>query len=418
MMPDPRHALNIDDLRDLAKRRLPKGFFEFVDRGTEGEVSLHRNRTAFDPIRFRPRVLVDVQERSLRIELLGKTQAMPVAIAPTGIAGMLWYQGEIELARAAHAAGVPFSLATASITSMEDVAENVPGARLWYQLYMWPERSMSYEMVQRADRAGYEALIVTLDTVMTPNREYNTRNGYATPLRFTPRNIVDVGTHPGWLLGTLTRYLMNGGMPHFQNFPEGLRRKITQGEVKRASLKNQSLTWDDLKALRDKWPRKLIVKGILRGDDAARAVECGADALVVSNHGGRNLDGTPAPIQVLPEVLAAVGGRAPVMIDGGFRRGTDVVKALALGASAVLLGRGTLYGTAAAGQRGAARALQIYRDEIDRTMGFLGCPTIADLTPDCLLDAPDHHAPVAADRAPGSSIDIGPSACHRMAETG
>ncbi|MGE0802849.1 MAG: alpha-hydroxy acid oxidase, partial [Lautropia sp.] len=306
-----------------------------------------------------------------------------VCITPTGIAGLLWHEGEIALAKAAAKAGIPFSLATTSVTPMEEVAEKA-GGRLWYQLYMWPERRMSYEMVLRAEKAGFEALILTLDTVVTPNREYNRRNGYTSPFKFTPRNVSDVCMHPRWLFRTLMPYLMSGGMPQFQNYPAELVRKITEGAVDKKDLKNESLTWDDLKALRDMWPRILIAKGILRPDDADRAVECGADAILVSNHGGRNLDSTMAPIDALPEIVAAIRGRVPVLVDSGFRRGSDVVKALALGASAVALGRGTLYGTAAAGQPGAERALAIFKEEISRVMAFVGSPRIADLNRDLL----------------------------------
>jgi isopentenyl diphosphate isomerase/L-lactate dehydrogenase-like FMN-dependent dehydrogenase len=395
-------AYNIADLREMARRRLPKSFFEFVDRGTEDEVGLRHNLAALAAIKFRPQVLVDVANRDLSIELFGQRQKLPFAISPTGIAGLLWHGGEVALARAAAAAGVPFSLATTSITSMEDVAAQA-GGRLWYQLYMWPERKMSYEMVDRARAANFEALILTVDTVVSPNREYNQRNGYTAPFRFTPKNVADVALHPRWMFGTLARYMMNGGMPQFENYPEELRRKITSRQVDRRTLTNQSLTWDDLRDLRRMWPRKLIVKGILRADDAVRAVNCGADAVQISNHGGRNLDSAVAPIDVLPEILDAVGHRATVLVDSGYRRGSDIVKALALGAHAVMIGRGTLFGTAVAGQPGAARALAIYREEIDRTMAFLGCRTIADITPDILQLPPRPYA--VAERAIASSFE-------------
>jgi isopentenyl diphosphate isomerase/L-lactate dehydrogenase-like FMN-dependent dehydrogenase len=383
-------AYNIHDLREMARRRLPKSFFEFVDRGTEDEVALANNRAAFDRIKLRPRVLVDVAGRDLGIDLFGERQKLPFVISPTGIAGLLWHNGEIELARAAAAAGIVFSLATTSITAMETVAEQA-GGRLWYQLYMWPDRSLSYQMVERAKNAGFEALILTVDTVVSPNREYNQRNGYAAPFRFTARNVTDVALHPRWLFGTLLKYVREGGMPELANYPEELRRKITARQIDRRTLTNQSMTWEDLRELRRMWPRRLIVKGILRADDAVRAVECGADAVLVSNHGGRNLDSTMAPIEVLPEILDAVGHRTTVMVDSGFRRGTDIAKALALGAHCVTVGRGTLYGTAAAGQAGAARAIQIYAEELDRTMAYLGCRSVAELSDDLLQMLPGSY---------------------------
>jgi isopentenyl diphosphate isomerase/L-lactate dehydrogenase-like FMN-dependent dehydrogenase len=395
-------AYNIADLREMARRRLPKSFFEFVDRGTEDEIALSHNVAALAAIKFRPQVLVDVADRDLGIELFGQRQKLPFAVSPTGIAGLLWHGGEVALARAAAAAGVPFSLATTSITSMEDVAAQA-GGRLWYQLYMWPERKMSYEMVDRARAANFEALILTVDTVVSPNREYNQRNGYTAPFRFTPKNVRDVAMHPRWMLGTLARYMMNGGMPQFENYPEELRRKITSRQIDRRTLTNQSLTWDDLRELRRMWPRNLIVKGILRADDAVRAVNCGADAVQVSNHGGRNLDSAVAPIDVLPEIVDAVGHRATVLVDSGYRRGSDIVKALALGAHAVMIGRGTLFGTAAAGQEGAARALSIYREEIDRTMAFLGCRSIAEITPD-ILQLPPRARTIAERAAPFARV--------------
>ena len=384
-MRDPTSgAYNIHDLRELARRRLPKSFFEFIDRGTEDEVALANNEAALQAIKLRPHVLVDVAHRSMEIELFGQRQTLPIVISPTGIAGLLWHGGEIALARAAAAAGIPFSLATTSITPLETVAEQA-GGRLWYQLYMWPDSSLSYQMVERARAANFEALIVTADTVVSPNREYNQRNGYAAPFRFTAQSVADVMMHPRWLFGTLARYMLEGGMPQLANYPEDLRRRITSRQIDRRTLTNQSFDWEGLTALRRMWPRRLIVKGILRADDAVRAVECGADAVQVSNHGGRNLDSTMAPIEVLPEIVDAVGHRTTVIIDSGFRRGSDIAKALALGAHCVAIGRGTLYGTAAAGQPGAARAIRIFAEELDRVMAYLGCNSVAELTPDLLM---------------------------------
>ncbi len=377
-------AYNIEDLRTIAQRRVPKGVFEFCDRGSEDEVALRNNREAFSRIKLLPRALVDVSRRSQAVTLFGKEQKMPLAIAPTGTAGLMWYEGELELAAAAAKAGIPFTLATGSMTAMEKIVKQA-GGQLWFQLYMWPDRSMSHKLVERARVAGYEALVVTVDGVMSGNREYNLRNGFTIPFTYTRRNVVDVMMHPRWMFSVLARYMLTTGMPRYANYPTELKNKITAAPMGKAMMRNDSLTWDDLRVLRDIWPHKLIVKGVLHPQDAIQAVECGADAVIVSNHGGRNFDSTPAPIDMLAAVVDAVGKRTVVMVDSGFRRGTDVVKALALGAQTVLIGRPTLYGTAAGGEAGAARAIAIYREEIDRTLAQVGCTSIAQLNRDCLV---------------------------------
>src|SRR5918993_624898 len=397
IFPNVDEAQNIFDLRDMARRRLPRWLFEFVDRGTEDEVALRNNREAFERIRLRPRMLVDVSGRKLDSTLYGKEHKMPIGIAPTGAAGMMWYQGELELARAAKAAGIPFSLSTGSITSMEQVAAEV-GGTLWMQLYMWADRRLSHQVVKRAAAAGFEALLVTVDGVVAGNREYNKRNGFSVPFKYNSRNTLDVLSHPRWMLGVLGRYIANGGMPTRVNFPEEMRQKITTAYGGTKETRSDSLSWDDLKALRDIWPGKLLVKGLLHPDDASRSLEYGADGIIVSNHGGRNCDVAPAPIEVLPDIVKAVGDRTTILFDSGVRRGSDVVKALALGAKMVLIGRSTLYGTAAAGEAGAARALDIYRGEISRAMAQICCNSVAEIGPqhvalqEELLTSEDWHS--------------------------
>lgn len=378
--PDVEDAHNIFDLREMAKARLPRWLFEFVDRGTEDEVALRDNREAFERIKFLPRMLVDVSGRNPETQLFGKTHKMPIGIAPTGAAGMMWYHGELELARAAKDAGVPFSLATGSITSMETIAEKV-GGTLWMQLYMWADRRLSHQLVKRAEAAGFEALLVTVDGAVAGNREYNKRNGFSVPFKYNSKNTADVLMHPRWMLGTLGRYIVNGGMPQRVNFPKELQGSITTAYGGNKETRADSLNWDDLKALRDIWPHKLLVKGLLHPDDAERSVEYGADGVIVSNHGGRNCDAAPSPIDVLPDIVRAVGDRTTVVFDSGVRRGSDVVKALALGAKFVLVGRSTLYGTAVAGYDGAKRALDIYRGEISRAMANVSCNRIEEIGP-------------------------------------
>ena len=390
-------AYNIFDLREIALKRVPKGLFEFMDRGTEDEVSLKNNRAVFDRIRFKTRTMVDVSKRNQDTTIFGVKHKMPLVIAPTGTAGLMWYEGEIALARAARAAGIPFTLATGSMTAMERVADEA-GGELWFQLYMWPDRSLSHELVERAKAAGYKALVVTVDGVSAGNREYNIRNGFTIPFTLSTRNLIDMATHPRWLLGVMLRYLVTTGMPMYANYPAAAKAKLTAGPMGRSSLRTDSISWGDLDALRKIWPHKLIVKGMLDPHDAATAVDHGADGIDVSNHGGRNLDGIISPLEVLPEIVDAVGKRATVFVDSGFRRGSDVVKALALGADAVLVGRSTLYGVAAGGQDGAARALEIYREEISRVLALLGCCGISDLGPQYLHFVDSHLRPATLSR--------------------
>lgn len=386
MSGDTLGAYDVADLRELARRRLPKGVFEFFDRGNGDEVALVHNRAAFERWKLVPHQLVDTSRRSLEVELFGKRHAMPLAVAPTGSAGLAWHEGEIALARAAKAAGIPFTLATGSMTALERVAE-AAGGTLWFQCYMWPDRAASHKLIARALAAGYEALVVTVDTPVPPGREYNLRNGMTVPFRFTRRNVTDVLLHPRWLFGTLARYLVTTGMPRYENYPTEMRARITAAPMGRSMMVTDSLTWEDLKVLRGLWPRTLMVKGILRAQDAVLAADCGVDGVIISNHGGRAVDSTPAPIEVLPQVVDAVGSRITVLVDSGLRRGADVVKSLALGAKAVLIGRAPLYGTAVAGEAGAARAIEIYRDEIDRVLALIGCPDVKALSRDYLVFA-------------------------------
>jgi isopentenyl diphosphate isomerase/L-lactate dehydrogenase-like FMN-dependent dehydrogenase len=304
---------------------------------------------------------------------------MPLAIAPTGAAGLLYLDGEIAVARAAAKAGIPFTLSTASIVPMERVAEEA-GGTLWFQLYMWPDRDMSFRLVDRARRAGYEALIVTVDSVAAPNREYNVHNGFTFPISINRRNLIDVALNPGWLCRVFIPYLLRFGIPVFENYPEELRQKFTSRPGQGYVLpRNDSLTWADLRELRGKWNGPLMLKGVLHPEDAAMAVECGVDAVIVSSHGGRNFDSALPPIKALPRIVERVNGKAAVFLDSGVQRGSDVIKAVALGAKGVFAGRAALWGVAAGGEEGSARAIAILRDEIQRSLGFLGCANLAQL---------------------------------------
>jgi (S)-mandelate dehydrogenase len=380
-------CLNIADLRAAAKRRLPRGIFEYIDCGTEDFVLLRHNRAVIESIKLKPRMLVDVSTRSTATTLFGKPAAMPLAIAPTGSAGLVWYEGELELARAAAKAGVPFTLSTGSMTSIEKLADQ-GGGRLWFQQYVWADRDLAFALIDRVNAAGFEALIVTVDNQVSSKREHNIRNGFSQPFRIRPRSAVNMLMHPDWLVRTLFHYLAVSGMPRFQNHPPGMQGKITSDPTRRRAMRTEGLDWDDIARIRDRWPRTLMIKGLMCVEDAELAVAHGADAVVVSNHGGRNLDSAQSSFEVLPEIAAAVGDRITVLVDSGVRRGSDIAKAVALGAQGVLVGRATLYGTAVAGEAGAAHALEIFRDELDRTLALTGCRSIADITPALLADPP------------------------------
>jgi (S)-mandelate dehydrogenase len=382
---------NIADLRAAAQRRLPRGVFEFVDRGSEDEVALRNNRAAFERIKLKHRALVDVSGRSMATTLFGKPVSMPMAIAPTGAAGLCWHEGELELAKAAAQAKIPFTLATGAMTSMEKIAEQAGpavGGRLWFQLYVWKQRELSYQLIERAKAAGFEALIVTTDTIVPPNREYNDRNGFLLPFYPTMRFTLDVMRHPTWVANVLLKYLTTIGMPRNENFPEPYRHRVTSNDPARAQVMRQdSLSWDDIRTFRKMWPGILMLKGVNRPDDAVKALDYGVDGLIVSNHGGRNMDSAVATIDALPDIAEAVNDRATVILDSGVRRGSDIAKALALGAKAVLTGRVTLFGTAVAGQAGAAKAISIIRNELDKTMAYTGCRAVDEITPDIFFGA-------------------------------
>ena len=376
LSPDLR-CYNIADLRERARRRLPRGIWEYAERGTEDETGMARNRAAFEQVTFRPRVLRGVQSVDTSAEIFGKPSALPLALAPTGAAGLLWYKGDLALARAAAAAGVPFTISSASTMDLEQIA--VAGGRLWFQLYYWEDRSLSHAVVDKARDLGCEALFVTLDMPVPPNREYIHRSGFGTPFRLNARNTLDVLSHPRWLAGVMGRYMLRGGIPTQANLPDRMRAKVTKGAPPGALFKQDDLDWDAVKVLRDRWPGKFVLKGILHAEDAEQALALGADGVVVSNHGGRALDSSIATIDALPEIVATVGRRMTILLDSGVRRGSDVVKAVALGADAVLAGRAPLYGLAAAGEAGVTRALELFRAETARTMAMLGARNVAEI---------------------------------------
>ena len=374
---------SIADLRALARRKLPRAVFDFYDGGAEDEITLANNARAFDRWQLAPRVLVDVGNASTAGTLLGSAAAMPAAIAPTGAAGFGWRGADLALARAAAKLGIPYTLSSSATTAIETIADKAPG-RLWFQAYVLRNQDFFWKLIERARQADYEALVITVDLPVGGKRERDFRNHFSIPFRFTPRNMLDFASRPRWALDMLLR-----GMPVMENL-RGLETAATNATAIASSVGRSydpAFDWARLAEVRDRWPRKLIVKGISRGDDAQRLAVMGVDAIVVSNHGGRQLDGAVPSLQALSEVLEGVAGRVPVLVDGGIRRGTDIAKALALGAQGVLLGRATLFGAVAAGDAGAQRALDILHDELLRTMRLCGAPTLSQLSADLLRPA-------------------------------
>lgn len=358
-----------------ARRRLPRSVFEFFDGGAEDELTLRENRAAYERVRLLPKVLVDVSTVATQTDLLGKSCALPLAVAPTGAVGFGWPGGDVAIAKAAAAFGIPYVLSTSATASIERVAREAPG-RLWFQAYILKERSQTLRLVERARAAGYEALMITVDLPVGGLRERDLRNDFAIPFRFTAKNVLDFAAHPRWVLR-----LARAGMPVMENLA-GVTPQAT-GALGIASSVGRSydpsFDWEGLRAIRDAWPGPLIVKGITRAEDAQRAVAIGCQAIVVSNHGGRQLDGGVATLEALPEVVSSAGNRVHVWVDGGIRRGVDIVKALALGAQAVLVGRATLYGACAAGEQGARRALEILREELLRSMRLCGVRRVSEI---------------------------------------
>jgi len=383
-MADLARCYNIEDLRLAAQRRLPKWIFEFVDLGAEENLALRNNLEAFRRIKLRNRALVDMSKRRLETSLFGYELPWPVAFAPTGAAGLCWYEGELELARAAAAAGMPFTMAIGSTTPLEKVAAEVRGAHLWFQIYLWENRDYMTDLVGRATKQGYEALVVTVDIGLGTNREHNYRNGYGNPFKPSYPTVRDILLKPEWMTTVLFRYFATTGMPRMANNPPAARN--VHGSTLRS--KEGAVSWDHFAWLREIWQGKLIIKGILRPDDALRAIELGADAVIVSNHGGRCLDSAEASIDALPGIAAAVNRRVPLMLDSGIRRGSDIVKALALGADLVLLGRAALWGVAAGGRRGAERAVELLRREFEQTLAFVGAPVVLEIGRDVLAELP------------------------------
>ncbi len=372
-------AFNIAELRRRARQRLPRMLFDFVDGGAEDELTLRRNTEAFAQISLVPRMLRPTPECDLHTEVTGTQLALPVIVAPTGLSGMLWPHGELATARACERAGTLMTLSHASTCSLEEAAAATPAAK-WYNVLTYRDRGLTRELVERATAAGYRGLCYTVDLQTMGQRERDIRNGFTVPPRLTPAAAFDLLRHAGWMwrMRETPRLSM-------KNYARGAMRDLSTLAAQMHTLIGADIGWDELEWVRSLWSGPLIVKGLLHPHDARHAVAAGADAIVVSNHGGRQLDGAQAAIEALPAVVDGVGGDAAVLLDGGIRRGSDVLKAIALGARACLIGRAHLYGLAADGEAGVLRALDILREEMQRAMALGGWNNLAQLDRDAIV---------------------------------
>ena len=370
------NALNIAEIAALARRRLPRGIYEFIDRGAEDEVTLRENRDSIKRVLLRQRVGVDVSKRTPATSIFGVPQSMPMGIAATGLAALVNHDGERKLARASKVAGVPYTIGTSNFTATAD-CHAICGDLLWRLIYPNKNRDLFYHHVDMARDIGVKTIVITMDSPVNGNREYLRHSGFS-PGGANFGTYVDVLSSPHWMFGTLLRYLLGGGFPQFADMPEGQRR-YWGGTFSWAALADD-WSWDDIRTLRGRWKERLVVKGLSTAEDAKLAADCGVDGIIVSNHGGRMLDGCVPSFRALPEIVNAVAPKVTVMVDGGFTRAADMLKAIAMGASSVWVGRATLFGLAAGGEAGAARALAIFQEEFSRALALLGCPTLADLT--------------------------------------
>src|SRR5690348_15711287 len=373
---------NIEDLRQLARRKVPRAIFDYVDRGSYDEISYRANTDDLKAIRFRQRVLIDADNRSLKTTMLDEQVAMPVAIAPTGLTGLMHGDGEMLAARAAEKAGIRFTLSTMSICSIEDVRSAIK-APFWFQLYVFRDRGFSESVIARAREAGCTALFVTVDLPLRGQRHADIKNGLEVPPKLTLRNAIDIASKPSWAMGVLM-----GKRKSFGNIDAYIKNK---GGVWAAGAWandnfDASLSWNDVSWVRKLWPGKLGIKGVLDAEDAKKAADLGADAIVVSNHGGRQLDGAPSTIAALPRIADAVSDRIEVLFDGGVRSGQDVLKALALGARGCLIGRAYLYGLAAMGEPGVTKALDLIANELRVSMSLTGVRDVSQVSRDILFD--------------------------------
>lgn len=378
-------SATIDDLRSIARRRLPRGVFDYIDGGAEDESTMAANAAAFGRRTFSPRVLRDVSEVDISSTLLGRELDYPLVLAPTGFTRIAHPDGELAVARAAKRAGLPYALSTLGTRSIEEVAE-VGSDRLWFQVYTWRDRDLVADMVRRAAASGYEAICLTVDTAVLGRRERDVRRGFTLPPKIGLSTILDGAMHPGWAWGFLTSEpIVFANVAGNASVGDG-SDAITLAEYVSEQF-DPGLSWDDVDWLREHWDGPIVVKGIQSVEDARIAVERGVDAIAISNHGGRQLDSAPATLDLVPPIAEAVGGAIEIICDGGIRRGSDIVKAVALGANAVMTGRPYLYGLGAAGEAGVDQVLSNFASEMQRTMALIGCPQLADLGGEYIVES-------------------------------
>lgn len=382
-----RHAHSVADIRAMARRQLPRMVFDFADGAAEDERTLRRNEDAFSDYGFLPKPLDGTSTRDQGVELFGKRLALPVLVGPTGSIGMFWPRGEVETARAAAAAGTVYVMSHGSTVSIEDLAA-VHSGRRWFQVFMYRDRGLTQSLAERAAAAGYEALVLTVDNQILGMRERDLRNGFTIPPRVTMRTAFDMTLRLPWILRQ-----RRAPMVTLANYVSEERKDIISLAAHIAGLLDPAASWRDVEWLRGIWKGPLVLKGVLHPDEARRAVECGVDGIIVSNHGGRQLDTAIASLDALPAVAEAVAGRIAVLIDGGVRRGGDVVKALALGATACLIGRPHLWGVSVGGQAGVERVLEIFRQDIDRVLALCGWDGVAAIDPAGLSRIPGRPRP-------------------------
>jgi L-lactate dehydrogenase (cytochrome) len=378
-----RKILALDDFEVAARRHLPRPIFGYVSGAAETNASLRDNRSAFEEFGFVPRVLIDVSRRTQKVELLGRTYAAPFGIAPMGISALSAYRGDLVLAQAAGQANIPMVMSGSSLIRLEEVAKANPAA--WFQAYLPGEPDRILGLLERVEQAGFETLVLTVDTAVLANRENNVRSGFSTPLRPSLRLAWDGMMRPNWTLNTFLRTLLKHGMPHFENSYATRGAPILAKSVMQDFGAKDHLNWRHLELIRERWQGRLVVKGIMSKEDACIARDSGVNGIVVSNHGGRQLDGAVSPLRALPAIADAVGASIPVMMDGGIRRGSDVLKAIALGATFVFVGRPFVYAAAIGGEAGVSHAINILSTEVSRNMGLLGISALGDLNPDRLL---------------------------------
>ncbi|MFV0317463.1 MAG: alpha-hydroxy acid oxidase [Microthrixaceae bacterium] len=371
-----QRAASVADFRRMAHRRLPRGCFDYIDGAAEDERTLRANTAAYAAVGFRPRVLRGVGDATVNTHLLGARASLPLVLAPTGFTRIAHPQGELAVARAAARAGVPYTLSTLSTRSIEEV-RSVSDGRLWFQVYAWRDRGLVTEMIERAADARYEALVLTVDTAVFGRRERDVRRGFSLPPSIGPGTILDGTLHPGWTIDLLRSEPIRFANVVGRDVGDG-SSPVTLSDYINSQF-DKGLSWDDVEWLRSVWSGPILIKGVQRADDAAMAVDHGLEGIVVSNHGGRQLDGAPATFGVLPEIVETVGGRSLVICDGGVRRGSDIVKAMCMGADAVMAGRAYLYALGAAGERGVDQLLGWWAEDMSRTMALLGVDSLRDL---------------------------------------